>query len=255
MTTSKKTQSALRATLKQEDASVAERLPAVASAPASTAASAAKKPTNLPAKASRAASENPRASGWATRSAPTKPAAIRPIRSLPTGTRLRVSKISENGEWAEITTDNGTSGWIRAQYLMKEVPAQQRLDELTRKAQVKVLQELSRQLGYASDRFTTEKGRAEDYVCYAAKANSFSIRADGKVQKCTVALDNPLNDIGRIHPDGTLEIDQEKLSRWIFNEKKRCPLQFFALNKLAVAYENAGKFLENPALEPQTETA
>jgi len=56
-------------------------------------------------------------------------------RGLPTGTRLRVSKISENGEWAEITTDNGTSGWIRAQYLMKEVPAQQRLDELTRKAQ------------------------------------------------------------------------------------------------------------------------
>jgi SH3 domain protein len=56
-------------------------------------------------------------------------------RGLPTGTRLTVSKLSENGEWAEITTDDGTSGWIRAQYLMKEVPAQQRLDELTRKAQ------------------------------------------------------------------------------------------------------------------------
>jgi SH3 domain protein len=56
-------------------------------------------------------------------------------RGLPTGTRLKVSKLSENGEWAEITTDDGTSGWIRAQYLMKEVPAQQRLDELTRKAQ------------------------------------------------------------------------------------------------------------------------
>jgi SH3 domain protein len=56
-------------------------------------------------------------------------------RGLPTGTRLKVSKLSENGEWAEITTDNGTSGWIRAQYLMKEVPAQQRLDELTQKAQ------------------------------------------------------------------------------------------------------------------------
>lgn len=56
-------------------------------------------------------------------------------RGLPTGTRLTVSKISEDGEWAEITTDDGTSGWIRAQYLMKEVPAQQRLDELTKKAQ------------------------------------------------------------------------------------------------------------------------
>jgi SH3 domain protein len=56
-------------------------------------------------------------------------------RGLPTGTRLKVSKLSENGEWAEITTDDGTSGWIRAQYLMREVPAQQRLDEITRKAQ------------------------------------------------------------------------------------------------------------------------
>ncbi len=55
-------------------------------------------------------------------------------RGLPTGTRLKVSKVSENGEWAEITTDDGTSGWIRAQYLMKEVPAQQRLDEITQKA-------------------------------------------------------------------------------------------------------------------------
>ena len=56
-------------------------------------------------------------------------------RGLPTGTRLKVSQVSENGEWAEITTDDGTSGWIRAQYLMNEAPAQQRLDELTRKAQ------------------------------------------------------------------------------------------------------------------------
>lgn len=55
-------------------------------------------------------------------------------RGLPTGTRLKVSKVSENGEWAEITTDDGTSGWIRAQYLMREVPAQQRLDEITQKA-------------------------------------------------------------------------------------------------------------------------
>ena len=56
-------------------------------------------------------------------------------RGLPTGTRLTVSKISENGEWAEITTDNGTSRWTRAQYLLTDGPAQQRLDELTRKAQ------------------------------------------------------------------------------------------------------------------------
>ena len=56
-------------------------------------------------------------------------------RGLPTGTRLTVSNISDNGEWAEITTDSGTSGWIRAQYLMKSVPAQLRLDEVMQKAE------------------------------------------------------------------------------------------------------------------------
>ena len=56
-------------------------------------------------------------------------------RGLPTGTRLTVSSISDNGEWAEITTDSGTSGWIRAQYLMKSVPAQLRLDEVMQKAE------------------------------------------------------------------------------------------------------------------------
>jgi SH3 domain protein len=56
-------------------------------------------------------------------------------RGLPTGTRLNVSSISDNGEWAEITTDSGTTGWIRAQYLMKTVPAQVRLDEVMQKAE------------------------------------------------------------------------------------------------------------------------
>ncbi len=56
-------------------------------------------------------------------------------RGLPTGTRLTVARLSTNGEWAEITTDSDTSGWIRAQYLIKNVPAQSRLDELMKKAQ------------------------------------------------------------------------------------------------------------------------
>ena len=56
-------------------------------------------------------------------------------RGLPTGTRLTVSNISDDGEWAEMTTENGTTGWIRAQYLMKSVPAQLRLDEVMQKAE------------------------------------------------------------------------------------------------------------------------
>lgn len=56
-------------------------------------------------------------------------------RGLPTGTRLTVSALSDDGEWAEISTDGGTSGWIRAQYLMATVPAQTQLDAVMKKAQ------------------------------------------------------------------------------------------------------------------------
>jgi len=55
-------------------------------------------------------------------------------RGIPSGTRLKVTGSSEDGVWAQITTDGGTSGWIRSQYLMKEVPAQNKLDAAIRRA-------------------------------------------------------------------------------------------------------------------------
>lgn len=55
----------------------------------------------------------------------------------------------------------------------------------------------------------------EPYICYAARPNSLMIRANGRIGKCTVALDDPRNDIGSIKPDGTLEIENPKLRAWI----------------------------------------
>ena len=52
-------------------------------------------------------------------------------------------------------------------------------------------------------------------MCYASKANSFLVRADGRLGKCTVALGDPRNDIGRIHPDGRVEIDSERIAPWM----------------------------------------
>lgn len=49
-------------------------------------------------------------------------------RGIPSGTRLTVARSSSDGVWSEITTDRGTSGWIRSQYLMSEKPAQLKLD-------------------------------------------------------------------------------------------------------------------------------
>jgi len=48
-------------------------------------------------------------------------------RGIPSGTRLVVSQDSSDGEWSEVTTDTGVSGWIRSQYLTSDVPARQQL--------------------------------------------------------------------------------------------------------------------------------
>ncbi|MEV4538996.1 radical SAM protein [Asanoa sp. NPDC049518] len=51
-------------------------------------------------------------------------------------------------------------------------------------------------------------------VCYAAKANSFVIRSDGILNKCTVALDADYNAVGRLYEDGSVELNIDKLSKW-----------------------------------------
>jgi len=53
-----------------------------------------------------------------------------------------------------------------------------------------------------------------DDVCYAAKMNSYIIRSDGRVSKCTVALYDDRNIVGRLNPDGTLEIYPNKVAWW-----------------------------------------
>lgn len=54
-----------------------------------------------------------------------------------------------------------------------------------------------------------------NYICYAAKANSLVIRADGTLAKCTVALHDRRNAVGRLNTDGSLTIDQDRLSLWM----------------------------------------
>lgn len=56
-------------------------------------------------------------------------------RGIPSGTKLEVSRTSEDGEYAEITTVKGTQGWIRTQYLMTELPAQNKVDAAQQKVQ------------------------------------------------------------------------------------------------------------------------
>jgi uncharacterized protein len=52
------------------------------------------------------------------------------------------------------------------------------------------------------------------YICYASKPNSLIIRANGKICKCTVALDNDENFIGEINEDGEI-IFNKNYYKWI----------------------------------------
>ncbi|PAJ75945.1 radical SAM protein [Pseudoalteromonas sp. NBT06-2] len=53
------------------------------------------------------------------------------------------------------------------------------------------------------------------YICYASKPNSLAIRSDGLLNKCTVALKDDVNAVGKINPDGTLEINNQRFSTWL----------------------------------------
>jgi uncharacterized protein len=70
------------------------------------------------------------------------------------------------------------------------------------------------------------------YICYASKANSLVIRADGRIAKCTVALNDERNHIGDLKPDGSLDVDQSKFRSWLVGiaenrpEVMACPLPF-----------------------------
>lgn len=76
-------------------------------------------------------------------------------------------------------------------------------------------------------------------ICYASQLNSWVVRSDGRLGKCTVALDSPTNDIGRLLADGSFALDAERIKPWIRGLGSRntkelsCPMQNFpTLEKL-----------------------
>lgn len=60
-----------------------------------------------------------------------------------------------------------------------------------------------------SDTGTIDTGTDEQvpYICYASKPNSFVVRSNGSVGKCTVALYDPRNCVGSLTEDGDIELN------------------------------------------------
>lgn len=62
-------------------------------------------------------------------------------------------------------------------------------------------------------------------ICYAAKANSFVVRADGRLNKCTVALEHPNNQVGRIREDGTVVLEKAPMLQWMRGLRSEDPAE------------------------------
>lgn len=52
-------------------------------------------------------------------------------------------------------------------------------------------------------------------VCYAAKPHSLVVGSDGQLYKCTISLDEEFNKVGKIHEDGSLDLDYDKIASWV----------------------------------------
>jgi uncharacterized protein len=73
----------------------------------------------------------------------------------------------------------------------------------------------------------TVEATAAPKVCYAARANSFVVRADGRLGKCTVALEHPANQVGRLLENGELEITAARVIDWMRGIKSRNPIELY----------------------------
>jgi uncharacterized protein len=71
-------------------------------------------------------------------------------------------------------------------------------------------------------------------VCYAARGNSYVVRANGRLNKCTVALEHPWNQVGVIRRDGSLDVEAPRMRKWMRGvwsgdrEELECPMNGLA---------------------------
>jgi uncharacterized protein len=80
------------------------------------------------------------------------------------------------------------------------------------------------------------RSATDSQICYAARPNSFVIRSDGRIGKCTVALQDGRNAIGYLGEDGSVHVDNAKLAPWVRGlatlnpTELACPLANFPLS-------------------------
>jgi uncharacterized protein len=84
--------------------------------------------------------------------------------------------------------------------------------------------------------FEAEPGHS---ICYAARANSFVVRANGRLNKCTIALEDPSNQVGMLREDGTVDLKPAPMTLWMRGLKSgnaaelKCPMRGISVAAVA----------------------
>jgi uncharacterized protein len=94
---------------------------------------------------------------------------------------------------------------------------------------IEPLKEQARSLGLRL--FEADPGHS---ICYAARANSFVVRANGRLNKCTVALEELSNQVGMLREDGTVALKPAPMTLWMRGLRSgdaaalKCPMRGIA---------------------------
>jgi uncharacterized protein len=129
------------------------------------------------------------------------------------------------------------SGDYRYKIFLKEISklggsADNTLVQLQTTARNTVVEAVRKQCAERIEFMHESDHNSVDYICYASKLNSFLIRSDGRIGKCTVALNDDENVIGQLNEDGTMRITPSVLNIWtggLFTGERaqmECPLSF-----------------------------
>ncbi len=102
-------------------------------------------------------------------------------------------------------------------------------DEQTKDQKIWELTQLALEKGLAMSSLVENALMPLGSTCYCVKPNSFVVGSDGSLYKCSVAFNEPVNQIGKLAPDGTMEIDPDKFAYWVTPDEldKTCSNCFF----------------------------
>ncbi|HEX7057297.1 MAG TPA: radical SAM protein [Bacilli bacterium] len=82
-------------------------------------------------------------------------------------------------------------------------------------------QEFGQTQGIRMSSFIEEAMLPTGSVCYAAKPHSLVVGSDGTLYKCTIALEEDFNRVGKLKANGEADLDMDKITAWVTSGEEK----------------------------------